>query len=401
MGKTDKDVADQEIMGSLAIILDTANMPRIDDNRFSYAKEIIKIDHHLVVDSFNETTTWVDSSFVATCEMITKLAIDNKLLISPTAATYLYAGIITDSGRYLYPATTPLTLKYGAHLIECGADLETIHDFIYTNNIKEIRVRGYVMLNFNKTANGLAYIKVDKEASVLNSSSGEVKYIWQSEDLDEPGEYYAWWSIDIGDYTIETSEFLIIIAEHAPGIRTKTGAIYRQAKAFLAATWKRLEESNNYGDFQLQNQINVAKLSLLGYEIPAEDETNLDIRVISYIAKLTVISVIPAGKDYWASMAQSKTVGNPNESVSYPDRIIMLEQLHDQLAKELAADRSIIGDILEIPKVRRSNDIPGTSDGTDEGYITPNPNTHFRDYGFPVEGNSTVSRYAVRGSRYW
>jgi phosphoesterase RecJ-like protein len=163
MGKTDKDVTDQEIMGSLAIILDTANMPRIDDNRFSYAKEIIKIDHHLVVDSFNETTTWVDSSFVATCEMITKFAIDNKLLISPTAATYLYAGLITDSGRYLYPATTPLTLKYGAHLIECGADLETIHDFIYTTNIKEIRVRGYVMLNFNKTANGLAYIKIDKE----------------------------------------------------------------------------------------------------------------------------------------------------------------------------------------------------------------------------------------------
>ena len=95
--------------------------------------------------------------------MITKLALDNKLVISPTAATYLYAGIITDSGRYLYPATTPLTLKYGAHLIECGADLETIHDFIYTTNIKEVRVRGYVMLNFNKTANGLAYIKIDKE----------------------------------------------------------------------------------------------------------------------------------------------------------------------------------------------------------------------------------------------
>jgi phosphoesterase RecJ-like protein len=162
MGKTDKDVSDQEIMGALAIILDTANLARIDDDRFKIAKEIIKIDHHLVVESFNETTTWVDTKFVATCEMITKLAIDNKLFISPAAATYLYTGIITDSGRYLYSTTTPMTLNYGAYLIECGADLDKIHDFIYTTNIKEVRVRGYVMLNFNKTANGLAYIKIDK-----------------------------------------------------------------------------------------------------------------------------------------------------------------------------------------------------------------------------------------------
>lgn len=163
IGKTDKDVTDQEIMGSLAIILDTANLARIDDNRYSYAKEIIKIDHHLVVESFKETTTWVDTKFVATAEMITKLAIDNKLFISPSAATYLYTGLITDSGRYLYPSTTPLTLNYGAYLIECGADTEKIHDYIYTVNIKEVRVRGYVMLNFNKTANGLAYIKIDRD----------------------------------------------------------------------------------------------------------------------------------------------------------------------------------------------------------------------------------------------
>lgn len=163
MGKTDKDITDQEIMGALAIILDTANLPRVDDDRFKIAKEIIKIDHHLVVESFHETTTWVDTKFVATCEMITKLAIDNKLFISPAAATYLYTGIITDSGRYLYPSTTSMTLNYGAYLIECGAELEKIHDFIYTTNIKEVRVRGYVMLNFNKTANGLAYIKIDRD----------------------------------------------------------------------------------------------------------------------------------------------------------------------------------------------------------------------------------------------
>lgn len=162
MGKMDKEVTDQEIMGSLAIIVDTANLARIDDNRYKMAKEIIKIDHHLVVESFNESITWVDTKYSATSEMILKLAIDNKLLVSPTTANYLYVGLITDTGRYLYPNTTPLTLDYGAYLIECGANLEKIHDYVYSVSVKDVKLRGYIMYNFIKTANGLAYIKIDK-----------------------------------------------------------------------------------------------------------------------------------------------------------------------------------------------------------------------------------------------
>lgn len=163
MGKMDKDIKDQEIMGSLAIVIDTANLARIDDNRYCLAQQIIKIDHHLVVESFKESITWVDTSYSASCEMVVKLALDNKLFISDVAATYLYTGLITDTGRYLYPNTTPLTLDYGAYLIECGADVEKIHDYVYSQSVKEVKLKGYIMLNFVKTANGLAYIKIDKE----------------------------------------------------------------------------------------------------------------------------------------------------------------------------------------------------------------------------------------------
>lgn len=254
----------------------------------------------------------------------------------------------------------------------------------------------FVMRNaFNNT------IKVNSAALITNAVAGELAYDWAAEDVDTLGEYKAWWRLDLTGSIIDTEEFEVIVAEHAPGVRTNVGAIYRQARAFMPETWRRLENSEFYGDSLLQQQIDVAKLSLLGYQVTAEDEANLDIRVISYIAKLAVISVIPAGKDYWASMAQTKSAGSPDESVSYPDRIAMLDQLHEQLVKELADDRAIIGDILDIPQVVRASDIPDTSDGTDEGYITPNPHTNFRDYGFPVPGNTTSSRNAVRTSRYW
>jgi len=243
-------------------------------------------------------------------------------------------------------------------------------------------------------------IKTNEAASIKNASSGQVEYSWKSTDLDEPGEYYAWWSVNLPTYTLESKEFLVIVAEHAPGLRTKTGAIYNAAKSFMPLTWSKLEESNHYGDKLLQGKVDVAKLGLLGYELSAEDEENLDIRVIDYLAKISVISVIPAGKDYWASMAQSKTAGSPDEIVSYPDRIEMLEQLHDQLTAEISKQRDIIGDLIDLPSIVRPNSIPEFSPGTDEGYITPNPNLNFRDYGFPVYHNRYGRRNAVRRRGY-
>ena len=45
VGDMDK-VEDEVIKSSLAIIVDTANLSRIEDQRYSLAKDIIKIDHH-------------------------------------------------------------------------------------------------------------------------------------------------------------------------------------------------------------------------------------------------------------------------------------------------------------------------------------------------------------------
>ena len=241
-------------------------------------------------------------------------------------------------------------------------------------------------------------LKVDHApVDIITPAQAKVKYEWQSADVDTAGEYYGWFTVTDNSVSYDTPEFLVIIAEHRPGLRTQTGAIYQAAKSFMPITWTRLEESEHYGDKQLQMKVDIAKLSLLGTEISVEDEANLDIRVQSYIAKIAVINVIPAGKDYWAAMAVSKSTTGTDETVSYPDRIEMLEQLHDQLVQEIAADRDDISEIIDLPTIRRSNSVPAVSDGTDEGYITPNPHTNFRDYGFSIRGNNGFRRNAVKG----
>ena len=238
-------------------------------------------------------------------------------------------------------------------------------------------------------------IVIDSSAEIIDYDKGKVSYQWAEDDLDTAGEYFGWWEINAGDLLVESEEFLVIIAKHAPGFRTTVGPIYQAAKSIMPITWNRLEDSVHYGDKQLQNKIEIAKVTLFATEVSVEDEYSMDIRVVDYLAKVAAISVIPAGKDYWASMASTKVATGTDEEVSYPDRIKMLEELHKQLTQEVSAMRDEISSIVDLPSVRPSNAVPQVSNGTDEGYITPNPHANFRDYGFPILTNTNRKRRAV------
>lgn len=240
-----------------------------------------------------------------------------------------------------------------------------------------------------------AALKVAEEADIVNAAQGKVSYSWGPTDLDTAGEYFGWWEVVGAGASVESEEFLIIIAKHAPGFRTDVGPVYQAAKAIMPITWNRLEDSPHYGDKQLQNRIEIAKVTLFGTEMSVADEYSMDIRVVDYLAKVAAISVIPAGKDYWASMASTKVTTGTDEEVSYPDRIKMLEELHKQLTQEVSAIRDEISGIIDLPSVRPTNAVPEVSNGTDEGYITPNPNANFRDYGFPILTNTSTKRRAV------
>lgn len=47
LGTTDQ-IADDQYKDALVIVVDTANQPRVDDERYTTGKELIKIDHHLM-----------------------------------------------------------------------------------------------------------------------------------------------------------------------------------------------------------------------------------------------------------------------------------------------------------------------------------------------------------------
>lgn len=112
---------EEEIKNSIAIVLDSATKDRIDDARFSIAKDIVKIDHHIVVDEYANHTL-VDTSAAATCEILTYLFKEEGGYVSSECAKYLYYGLTADSLNFTTTNTTAKTLVAGSYLLEWGVN---------------------------------------------------------------------------------------------------------------------------------------------------------------------------------------------------------------------------------------------------------------------------------------
>lgn len=158
-------IDDHTYKGALVIACDTANAARIDDQRYNMGEKLIKIDHHPEVDSYGDVM-WVDTSASSTCEMIYDLcqhAKNDGFVVSDEAARLIYAGIVGDTGRFLFPSTTKKTFQHAAELVTYNFDRPNLYDGIY--NIKEniAKLQGYILQQFELSGSGLSTVKLTKE----------------------------------------------------------------------------------------------------------------------------------------------------------------------------------------------------------------------------------------------
>ena len=83
-------------------------------------ERVANIDHHISNTNFAKVNI-VDSESAATCEILAGLAFDLELPIDETTAAALYVGILTDTGRFSYGATTTRVFEICGRLVERGA----------------------------------------------------------------------------------------------------------------------------------------------------------------------------------------------------------------------------------------------------------------------------------------
>ncbi|PMC37049.1 DHH family phosphoesterase [Bacillus sp. UMB0899] len=158
-------VPDELYQDSLVIVCDTANQARVSDQRYHTGKKLIKIDHHPNDDQYGDLI-WVDTTASATSEMIYELYLVGKetgLQISKKASELLYAGIVGDTGRFLFPSTTEKTFQYASALISAGINPTPIYDELYKTKRNVAKLSGYVLQNFSLASSGAASMKITKE----------------------------------------------------------------------------------------------------------------------------------------------------------------------------------------------------------------------------------------------
>ena len=163
MGPEDEPVADELYADALGIVLDTASEARISNKKYTLCKELIKIDHHIPMESYGQLQ-WVEEHRSSACEMVVDFynTFRDELKIDSEAATYLYTGMVTDSGRFKYDGVTGDTLRNAAILLDVGVDTQTLFARLYLEAFEYLKFKAHIYDRMQVTENGVAYIFVDR-----------------------------------------------------------------------------------------------------------------------------------------------------------------------------------------------------------------------------------------------
>jgi bifunctional oligoribonuclease and PAP phosphatase NrnA len=120
---------------SVLVTLDAADLGRLGGlvHLVDRAATAIVIDHHRTNPGFGSVNV-IDPDAAATAELVFRLIERIGGGFGPEVATCLYAGLVTDTGRFQFEATTPEVLRIAARLREQPFDQAVLSQALYEDN---------------------------------------------------------------------------------------------------------------------------------------------------------------------------------------------------------------------------------------------------------------------------
>ena len=163
LGGEDDLLPDEEYADALGIVLDTGTKKRISNQKYELCKELVKIDHHIPVESYGNYE-WVEEHRSSTCEMVAAFydAFKDELKMSKEAATYIYTGMVTDSGRFRFREVSGETLRLAGIILDQGIDTENLYANLYLDEVESLRFESYVHRKMKISDSGVVSMYVTK-----------------------------------------------------------------------------------------------------------------------------------------------------------------------------------------------------------------------------------------------
>lgn len=116
----------------VAVAIDCASSERLGRllERMSAARVLLNIDHHVSNNGFGAINV-VDPTASSSAELVLRLLQRMGAEITRDIATCLYAGLVTDTGRFSYASVTPRTHLAAAVLLERGVAVDAVSQALY------------------------------------------------------------------------------------------------------------------------------------------------------------------------------------------------------------------------------------------------------------------------------
>lgn len=167
LGEEDAQREDSFYTGALIIVIDTGSEDRVSNSRLGLAKEMIVIDHHIEREPYG-AISWVEPERSSACEMVADFyaSFKDELCMDTEAATCIYAGMVTDSGRFRFESVTGETLRLAAMLLDKNINTQKLFAMLYLDTLSEHKFHAYVLNKLKLTKNGVAYIYISLDAQM-------------------------------------------------------------------------------------------------------------------------------------------------------------------------------------------------------------------------------------------
>ncbi len=166
------DIIDDSLYtDALAIILDCGGSHLISDDRYKLAAATARFDHHIYAEEITPLDM-VDTSYESCCGLIADFAKTCGLRVNSLAAKSLYTGMVTDSGRFRYDATSSRTFALASFLMEQEFDMEEIYRNLYAEDFEGKKLRAQFLLKVQFTQQNVGYIYTTlEELRALNKDT--------------------------------------------------------------------------------------------------------------------------------------------------------------------------------------------------------------------------------------
>ena len=164
----------------------------------------IVLDHHMNVDLLGKYA-YIDTDSSSCCEIVFKLIRRMGIKVDKEMATYLYAGLSSDTNSFTNSNVNVKSFKNAYHLLKLGANVNEINEKQYKMRTKkEIIFRNYLWNNYVQHKNS-AYILIDRKTLKKLKGSKDDCNNFSSELVSINGIDYGFAIIEVDDKSFYVS----------------------------------------------------------------------------------------------------------------------------------------------------------------------------------------------------